>query len=464
MSYRGYDRDDYDRRSSRDHYDRYSRDERRSNSRSYSQDYEYDRRGSSRKRSRSRSPYDDDDWRRRRERDNERSGSPYENEENIKLEIKEEDLGYWNERGYLVIDGYELKGTTNGFNEVELKALRLPYYCEYCKVKLGDPESMRNHIRGMKHIQEKKTQGIYVPGMEIKVENDRNFWIKQDNKLKSQQANRNSLDNDYSKKKSNFKGRRYDMGQFRESMYCDICGVTVHSRDTMENHIQGAEHKRRAKVPEKFECKLCLIVVPCQNTLNSHLQGKDHIKRMNEEKLRKERGENTVLSSDDIEELKQVKLQVKNLQKIFDKLLEKQKKCKTEHKDADTLADRKRTLENELKQLERRYEKGTEEKRRLMKERDELRKNPGCHRPSPPRRPRNSEQEYEEVSRAAMKQERKVDMEAYMNNVPSTSSGHMKMMKPKKEEYEEVMRRKPKKEELFDRAPTDSGIEIIDID
>ena len=59
-----------------------------------------------------------------------------------------------------------------------------------------------------------------------------------------------------------------------------------------------------------------------------------------------------------------------------------------------------------------------------MKERDELRKNPGCDRPSPPRRPRNSEQEYEEVSRESMKQERKVDMEAYMNNVPSTSSGN----------------------------------------
>lgn len=462
MSSRDYD--NYDRRSSRDRDDRryrHSREEGsgRSKSSRYSRDYDDDRRSSSRRRSRS--PYvDEDDWRRRKERDIKRSGSPYENGGNIKHEIKEEDLGYWSSSGHLIIDGYQINGTLSGFNEDEKRSLST-LHCELCDVKLGDPDSMRGHIRGRNHLQEKKNKGQYIPGMNMKVEdNDRNFWTQQDNKIRIQQASRTTLDNDYSDKKSNFTGKRYDMGQFNKSRYCGICGVTVHSRDTMENHIQGAEHKRRAKKPELFECKICFIRVPCQNTLNSHLQGKDHIKRMKDEAIRKQRGENSELSSDGIAELKQVKTDVKNLQTIFDKHLEKEKKCKTEHKDADNLTERKKKLENELKRLEEKYEKGKTEKMRLMKERDRLRSNPDFERRSPPPKP-----EYEEVSQSNLKKERKVNMEDYLNNIPCSSTGKL-LMKPKKEEYAEVITCRPKKEELFDRVPhaAHDEIEVIDID
>ena len=68
----------------------------------------------------------------------------------------------------------------------------------------------------------------------------------------------------------------------------------VKSRDQMQNHKEGAEHRRRsAKVPV-YECELCHIRVTCQDTLNNHMRGKDHIKRAKElEESMKRRGEMT---------------------------------------------------------------------------------------------------------------------------------------------------------------------------
>ena len=95
--------------------------------------------------------------------------------------------------------------------------------------------------------------------------------------------------------KAKFDKDNYDHGQFRfkrRDLYCESCDVWVRSRDQMQAHKEGANHKKKSSRVAVYECKLCLIKVPCQDTLNSHMRGKDHIKRVNQlAESRRARGE-----------------------------------------------------------------------------------------------------------------------------------------------------------------------------
>ena len=98
------------------------------------------------------------------------------------------------------------------------------------------------------------------------------------------------------KVQAKFDPTNYDHGQFRykrKELYCESCDVWVRSRDQMQAHREGANHKKKSSRVAVFECQLCLIKVPCQDTLNSHMRGKDHIKRVNQltEARRKARAE-----------------------------------------------------------------------------------------------------------------------------------------------------------------------------
>ena len=97
------------------------------------------------------------------------------------------------------------------------------------------------------------------------------------------------------KVKAKFDPTNYDHGQFRykrKELYCESCDVWVRSRDQMQAHKEGANHKKKSSGGAVFECELCLIRVPCQDTLNCHMRGKDHIKRVNQQaEARKARGE-----------------------------------------------------------------------------------------------------------------------------------------------------------------------------
>ena len=97
------------------------------------------------------------------------------------------------------------------------------------------------------------------------------------------------------KVKAKFDPANYDHGQFRykrRDLYCETCDVWVRSRDQMQAHKEGANHKKKSSRVAVFECNLCLIRVPCQDTLNNHMRGKDHIKRVNQlAESRKARGE-----------------------------------------------------------------------------------------------------------------------------------------------------------------------------
>jgi len=95
--------------------------------------------------------------------------------------------------------------------------------------------------------------------------------------------------------KAKFDNDVYDFGQFKyneEELYCDICDVWTRSRDQMQAHKEGANHKKKSTKVQRYQCKLCLIEVPCQDTLDNHMRGKDHIKRdMQLQEQRRERGE-----------------------------------------------------------------------------------------------------------------------------------------------------------------------------
>merc|ERR1712130_425608 len=82
--------------------------------------------------------------------------------------------------------------------------------------------------------------------------------------------------------KAKFDDESYDYGQFKyneEELYCNICDVWTRSRDQMQAHKEGANHKKKSTKVQRYQCKLCLIEVPCQDTLDNLMKGKDHIKR-----------------------------------------------------------------------------------------------------------------------------------------------------------------------------------------
>jgi len=141
--------------------------------------------------------------------------------------------------------------------------------------------------------------------------------------------------------KAKFDNDLYDYGQFKyneEELYCDICDVWTRSRDQMQAHKEGANHKKKSTKVQRYQCKLCLIEVPCQDTLDNHMRGKDHIKREKQlQEQRRERGEGeenngsgyktgplemAKLSNSEREELIQLRKTVKILQAKYQEKIE----------------------------------------------------------------------------------------------------------------------------------------------
>ena len=148
-----------------------------------------------------------------------------------------------------------------------------------------------------------------------------------------------------------FNRERYDNGQYKfneKELYCEDCDVWVRSRDQMQAHKEGANHKKKSAKVQRFRCQLCLIEVPCQDTLNNHMRGKDHIKREKQlAEQRKQRGDYSAddnysgykvgpmemakLKDDHEEENNRLRLEVKNLRKKLVEYQDKQRKCVREH-------------------------------------------------------------------------------------------------------------------------------------
>lgn len=183
-------------------------------------------------------------------------------------------------------------------------------YCEPCDVRLHDRDSMLAHLKGRPHLSQQQrlrdrdvrnlTGGRGISEV-FGAETSRNqysedFWKTNKGQKALLPDQERFLDEKrLDKKRARFDSRSYDYAQYKpnqDDLYCDICDVWVKSRDVMESHKGGQNHKRRAAQVKRFRCDMCHVEVPCQDTLDKHMMGKDHIKREKQlQEKRKERGE-----------------------------------------------------------------------------------------------------------------------------------------------------------------------------
>jgi len=236
-------------------------------------------------------------------------------------------------------------------------------HCKQCDIPFNDRESMVGHLRGYSHLMQRKRlkdQEIRNKTGKSLNENlvlnyddyDEDYWHqnKGDRKLRPDQErflDTKRLDNVPAK----FDRERYDNGQYKfneKELHCEICNVWVRSRDQMEAHKQGKNHKKKSAKVQRFHCPLCMVDVPCQDTLNNHMMGKDHIKREKQlAEKRKQRGELDAdendsgykvgplemakLKDDQEEENKRLRIENQNLRAKLAEYQDKNKKCVREH-------------------------------------------------------------------------------------------------------------------------------------
>ena len=256
-------------------------------------------------------------------------------------------------------------------------------HCKDCNVTLNDRDSMMGHLRGTQHLMQlRRLKDHEVRSKtgrslnDVLVPNHQDYdWNKErgDRKLRPDQQrflDTKRLDSVPAK----FDAKSYDNGQYRydeKELHCEECDVWVRSRDQMQAHKEGANHKKKSAKVQRFRCELCLIEVPCQDTLNNHMRGKDHIKRVKQlEEQRRKRGvgdeeafeggyktgpvEMAKLSNDEREELKQLRLKCSVLEKKVAEYQKERQKCVREHgKDYEELKKAKQfCLENHIRPKE----------------------------------------------------------------------------------------------------------------
>jgi len=223
---------------------------------------------------------------------------------------------------------------------------------------------MRNHLTGATHLANKQKRSAYrlreeygasLPEIMVPKPEyfgfDKDYWKRADKetRMKGFEDEEISKQHDtkyFDKIKPKFDQRTYDHGQFKNStkdLYCEICGVTVATRDVMDNHLKGKEHQRQAKKVERYNCSICNITVPCQNTLDNHMRGKDHIKKerqIMEEQKRLEKQYGSIKlepGSDEGLRLKELEQENKTLKRRFMEEDYKNKQCIREHGKEDEI-------------------------------------------------------------------------------------------------------------------------------
>ena len=236
-------------------------------------------------------------------------------------------------------------------------------YCKECNIPFNDRDSMIGHLNGYQHLMQlrrlkdhemrtktgKSLNDNLVPSYD---DYDEDFWNRNKGARKLRPEQERFLDTKrLDDVPAKFNRERYDNGQYKfneKELYCEDCDVWVRSRDQMQAHKEGANHKKKSAKVQRFRCQLCLIEVPCQDTLNNHMKGKDHIKREKQlAEQRKQRGdynaddgdsgykvgpmEMAKLKDDQEEENKRLRLEVKNLRAKLKEYQDKQRKCIREH-------------------------------------------------------------------------------------------------------------------------------------
>ena len=171
---------------------------------------------------------------------------------------------------------------------------------------------MVGHLKGSSHLMQlrrlkdhemrnktgKSLNDNLVPSYD---DYDEDFWNlnKGARKLRPEQErflDTKRLDNVPAK----FNRERYDNGQYKfneNELHCEVCDVWVRSRDQMQAHKEGRNHKKKSAKVQRFHCPLCMVDVTCQDTLNKHMRGNDHIASSGRNSLpsRGSRGETTTL-------------------------------------------------------------------------------------------------------------------------------------------------------------------------
>jgi len=302
-------------------------------------------------------------------------------------------------------------------------------HCRDCDVLMYDRDSMASHLRGRKHLMQQTrlrdkevrlTRGgrrglnDVLRANQEWLEYDDGYWEKErsgrDLKLE-QERFMDSYRLDMVKAK--FDAKKYDYGQYRlrkEEVHCEICDVWTKTRDSMEAHKAGVNHKKRSASVQIFECKLCWVVVTCQATLDNHMRGKDHLKREKQlQEQRKKRGENdsgggyktgpremAKLSNNEVEELVQLRQMVTILQDKVKQYQVEREKCAREHGT------------KEVKKLRQMVEKCREEHQRSAEfgRKGILKEETGCDDDQPSTSKHRAKHEREELSDAGIKREK----------------------------------------------------------
>jgi len=240
-------------------------------------------------------------------------------------------------------------------------------HCEDCAVYLHDRDSMLSHLKGRPHLMQKQrirdrevrlsTGGRGMNDMlrpdKESFKYDDGYWDRERGPRKLRPEQERFLDTKRMDGiKAKFDQDGYDYGQYKYdegALHCDICDVWTRTRDTMQSHKEGANHKKKSAKVQRFQCTLCLIEVPCQDTLDNHMRGKDHVKRqMQLLEQRRTRGgqeeesligqgyktgpiEMAKLNNSEKEELVQLRNRVKILQDKVKQYQTEKAKCVRDH-------------------------------------------------------------------------------------------------------------------------------------
>jgi len=263
--------------------------------------------------------------------------------------------------------------------------------CKACAVFLHDRDSMLAHLKGAPHLSQQqrlrdrevraRTGGFGLNDVlrldSSKMQYDDRFWVEQKSKEKKlRPEHERFLDTArFDNIPAKFDPNNYDHGQFKykeKENYCEKCDVYTKTRDQMQAHKEGANHKKMSAKVQRFRCDLCLIDVPCRDTLDNHMRGKDHIKRVKQlEEQRREKGEvvdedggsgyrtgpreMAKLEQTEREELEQLRKTVKTLRDKVQEQNKKLAKCRQEHGTADMVELRKKVewcKENHMRAVE----------------------------------------------------------------------------------------------------------------
>ena len=261
---------------------------------------------------------------------------------------------------------YDRKPTARNYLSQYDEDLR-SLHCRQCDIPFNDRDSMVGHLNGYQHLMQlrrlkdhelrnktgKSLNDNLVPSYD---DYDEDYWKKNKGSRKLRPEQERFLDTErLDAVPANFNPKNYDHGQYKfdeKELHCEDCNVWVRSRDQMQAHKEGQNHKKKSQKVQRFRCQLCLIEVPCQDTLNNHMRGKDHIKREKQlAEQRKQRGdpipeendtgykigpmEMAKLNDDKEEENKRLRLEVKNLRAKLVEYQDYKKKCIRDHGNQD---------------------------------------------------------------------------------------------------------------------------------